>query len=233
MNEIPVHRTEGRPDVVRGSKRARDFPLGEPGAPRRTGRTPAEKVADLHAILDWLDVERSIRYQPEYRFYLFPRTTYCNVYAYDYCYLAGVFLPRVWWKEDALRKLRSGTALSVVYGAGPSDTVHEILANELVDWFEAWGTTAGWTEVPSLTALQDNANAGGVSIICAKTRDAGHHGHILAVVPEHATQQAVRATNQVRLPLQSQAGARNFKARAAGEWWRDAKFQKVAWWIHP
>jgi hypothetical protein len=39
------------------------------------------------------------RYKP------IPNATFCNIYAHDYCHLAGVYLPRVWWSAAAIEKL--------------------------------------------------------------------------------------------------------------------------------
>jgi hypothetical protein len=54
------------------------------------------------------------------------------------------------------------------------------------------------------------------------------------VVPETAGHRARRgADGAVRSPLQSQAGASNFRYGHGGAgWWRDAKFAEFAFWIH-
>lgn len=62
----------------------------------RSAAGAAAKCADLRAIGDWLAVEESKRYLSG------EGKTYCNVYAADYCYLAGVYLPRVWCNPKAL-----------------------------------------------------------------------------------------------------------------------------------
>ncbi|HSG46572.1 MAG TPA: SH3 domain-containing protein, partial [Longimicrobiales bacterium] len=70
----------------REARRDRDsrwaFPIGEGGAPRRNpDASPSQKARSLLKIVDWLDVEHSARYRPT------SRSTYCNIYAYDYCFL--------------------------------------------------------------------------------------------------------------------------------------------------
>src|SRR5688572_8800840 len=65
------------------------------------GSTEA-KVRACHDIVQALAVEKSARYQPT------ATSTYCNIYAYDYCYFAGVYLPRVWWYDKAIAELVQG-----------------------------------------------------------------------------------------------------------------------------
>ncbi|MCB1037155.1 MAG: hypothetical protein KDD47_25225 [Acidobacteria bacterium] len=106
----PVHLRENRPEITRGDTHGRAFPLGEPGRPGRGSADPGTRAAELSAILDWLDVENSPRYQPT------SSSTYCNIYAHDVCYLAGVYLPRVWWTGGALLRLQAGEDVPVRYG---------------------------------------------------------------------------------------------------------------------
>ena len=67
--------------------------LDEPNPPGRQGTTPEELRDELDAIVDYLAVDKPshVRYQPH------DGLTFCNIYAHDYCHLAGVYLPRVWW----------------------------------------------------------------------------------------------------------------------------------------
>lgn len=69
----------------------RAFPLNEPDMPRRAGATPKALAASLGTIIDYLEVETSARYQKR------GRTTFCNIYAYDYCCLAGI----LYWSSPA------------------------------------------------------------------------------------------------------------------------------------
>jgi hypothetical protein len=84
-----VHLREHRPEVTRDSVNFRAFPLGEPAMPGRTAGTAPERAAQLSAIIDFLDVENRRRYAPA------EKATFCNIYVYDYCYLAGIYIPRV------------------------------------------------------------------------------------------------------------------------------------------
>lgn len=200
----------------------RAFPLGEPGRPVRTGASAEEKAASLGAVIEWLGVD-----DPTHRRY--PRqgsTTFCNIYAYDYCHLAGAYLPRVWWTGPALVRLGAGQAVEPLYGK----TVEELNANRLLDWLIGFGPSFGWQRVFDAAELQAAANVGEVCVICAQRVQSGSPGHISAVVPETTTHRAAR-TSQSTTPLQSQAGWNNFRY-GTPRWWKDPKFREFGFFRH-
>jgi hypothetical protein len=199
----------------------RAFALGDPTAPRRGAIDP---VADLASIINYLDVERSARYQRT------SASTYCNIYAYDYCYLARVYLPRVWWTGTALEKLARGETVEVRYAV----SVNELNANSLFDWLNDYGGRFGWRRMFDLDALQSHANAGGVAVICAKRKELNRSGHIAAVVPETATHVAARSGGSVVRPLQSQAGASNHRyTNGPRAWWQGTEFREFGFFAVP
>lgn len=213
----PVHLITTR-TVKRGDKNGLAFPLNEPGQPLRGGGgTPAP--GELTAIVKWLDVERSARYAPT------TTNTYCNIYAYDYCHLAGAYLPRVWWTAGALDRLRQGRAESPVYGR----TVLELNANSLFAWLKHHGGDFGWRRTFDLNRLQDAANDGRAAVICAENRRPNKSGHITAVVPETAQKTAARNGANVVRPLQSQAGRSNLKYMTQ-QWWTRDTFRDWGFW---
>lgn len=217
----PVHLKEGDASVKRSNTR-RAFPLGEPGMPRRNPADPeAEKSAALGQIIRYLDVEKSARYAPD------TRSTYCNIYAYDYAYLGGAYIPRVWWTSKAIVDLRAGKSVAAQYGA----TVSELNANSLYNWLEDYGAEFGWKRVFDAHEIQEAANGGGIGIICAIRKNLNEPGHICAVVPETATYTAVRTAGKVGVPLQSQAGRTN-KKYFSQNWWTSANFRQSGFWIH-
>ena len=193
------------------SPSAQAYAIGDAAAPRRG---TVSKAADLASIINYLDVENGARYQRK------PSSTYCNIYAYDYCYLAKVYLPRVWWTGPALERLARGETVEVRYG----DTVGELNANSLFSWLVQYGSRFGWRRVFDLDAMQAHTNAGGVGVICAIRKELNSSGHIVAVVPETATQTAARAVGGVIRPLQSQAGFHNFRyTNGPTAWWQGAE----------
>ncbi len=219
-----VHLEENNPKITRASSSGRAFPLGEPAMPFRTGTSPEEKRAQLAEIVRFLDVEKNARYKPE------PKATYCNIYAYDYCYLARVYLPRVWWTEGAIAQLARSEPVFPSYG----HTVRELSANALYDWLSDFGDLFGWKRATSLEELQGAANQGAACVICAQRTDRNQSGHISAVVPEAPPNAARRKQNNVRLPLQSQAGRKNFcYSCGTGPWWQGTQFGRFGFWIHP
>ena len=222
-----AHLKEGRADVNRRHDGGRAFPLGEPGRPARGGRSAERLAASVSLIVDYLDVAdpAHLRYRPR------GGATCCNIYAADFAYLCGVHLPRVWWTDHALQRLRAGEKQVVEHGR----TVRELSANALHDWLEDFGPAFGWQREIELTALQAAANAGEVCLIAARRVDLNRPGHISVVVPETAEARAVRSTqHEVLRPLESQAGARNMsRGTAARAWWLNSRFQSFAFWRHP
>jgi hypothetical protein len=217
-----VHLRALRGSVRLASPHGRAYALNEPDMPRRDPRAPADqRVAALRRILDFLDVQRSERYRPSLQ------RTYCNVYAYDYCYLAGAYLPRVWWTREALVDLAAGRVPTVRYG----ETVRELTANAISRWLAAWGPGFGWVRADTPAELQDAANAGGVAIVCADARSANGSGHLSCVIPEGDELAATRVGGVVIGPLQSQAGRDN-RRHFNHPWW-DAlrqEFNDVGFW---
>ncbi len=219
---VAVHLGEGRPHVTRDSVGgAYAFPLGEPGQPTRNGGGREQRVSALGGIIDWLDVERKARYLPR------GGSTFCNIYAHDYCYLAASYLPRVWWRPRSIAELMSGGTVAPLYGT----TVAEVNANGLYDWLTEFGSDFGWRRTFSLDELQEAANSGEVGLISAKRADPNRSGHIAAVVPETGAHAATRKDGKVTVPLQSQAGATN-SAYGTPKWWTSDKFRSYGYFVH-
>jgi len=208
----PVHLHRTNPVTRKNTKWA--FALNETEQPTRNATdSAANKAKSLTEIVKWLDVENvnHVRYKP------IPNATYCNIYAYDYCLRAGVFLPRIWWTGKALIDLAAGKKVAPVYG----ETVLEMNANSLFNWLKEFGATFGWEKTASLEKLQNAANKGQIAIICAAHKKTNKSGHIVAVVPETNSHKAERRDGLVVKPLQSQAGRIN------------RRYQTDLWWIRP
>jgi len=212
--------------VTKRSEIANAHSLNESNQPTRRGATPAELCAELGAIIDWLAVDKAAhqRYQPR------SGSTFCNLYAHDYCRLAGAYLPRVWWTSKAIEQLAQGNVVEPRYG----DTIEEVRANGLFRWLRDFGPRFGWRQTGTLTKLQQAANVGGVGLIVARRTNEGSSGHIVMVVPETQAVAARRnGAGEVIAPLQSQAGVTNFRYGTGKlNWWRGAQFAESAFWIH-
>ncbi|MCH8032289.1 MAG: SH3 domain-containing protein [Bacteroidetes bacterium] len=221
---IPVvHLKEKRSDIKRLNDWGRAFPLGETNMPKRFGTSPETKSRKLIEIIKYLDCEKTShkRYGPK------TIDTYCNIYAYDYCYLAGVYIPRVWWKEQAIHDIKNRKRVSIEYDR----TVEELSANMLNDWFGDYGVLFGWKRVINLEVLQAAANNGEVCLIIAKHKNSNSSGHIAAVVPEHDGYKATRkVTGEIAIPLQSQAGRNNYRFTTKSKWWQMNQFQNFSFW---
>jgi hypothetical protein len=216
-----------RPGVVTTRKApATALSLNEPAQPGRTGTTPDQLRTDLEAIIDYLAVEKPThaRYQPA------NQRTFCNIYAHDFCTLAGVYLPRVWWTPGAIERLARGETVAPKLGS----TIDEQRANDLFRWLRDFGPRFGWRQTGTLTKLQTETNIGAIGLIVARRTDDGRPGHITVVIPETGDHKAKRnGDGDVIAPLQSQAGAVNFARSTGGlNWWKKATFADSAFWLH-
>jgi hypothetical protein len=212
--------------ITRRTAAAGAHSLNEPNQPGRTGTTPEELRDEIAAIVDYLAVDRAshLRYQPH------GKLTFCNIYAHDFCHLAGVYLPRVWWTPDAIERLARGESVEPRL----ESTIDEQRANDLFRWLRAFGPRFGWRQTGTLTKLQNEANAGAIGIIAARRRVEGQSGHIVMVVPETHEHRAKRdGSGEVVAALQSQAGRTNFRYGPGRlDWWKSQDFADSAFWVH-
>lgn len=215
-----VHRKEGMSHVTRYSRASGwSYPLGEATRPNRDTTSPETKAGSLSRIIHWLDVANSPRYQPT------SKSTYCNIYAHDYCYLAGTYLPRVWWSSKALLELAEGKEVVAEYGL----SIYEMNANNLYHWLVEFGSQFNWQRSFDAAALQEKANKGNVCIVSAKNKMAHRSGHVCMVVPENDQFQAFRKGSAV-CPLISQAGRYNFQYKTNYNWWQGNSFSHFGFW---
>ena len=208
----------------RSDTSSRAFAIGEPDRPAPAASNPNGRAAGIVAILNWLDVgdESHLRWQPT------GNTTFCNIYSYDVCNIAGVYLPRVWWKQSALTKLQNGQPVEVKYDV----TVDEIRANDIYDWLVEFGGGFGWQRVFDPDPLQTQVNSGMIGVICAQRVDRNRPGHIQIVAPENGPNQAKRSGGKVTQPLQSNAGSTTFTYGFLGSnWWLSAQFREFGFWV--
>jgi hypothetical protein len=221
---VYMPRTAG--SVTKRTQPAGAHSLNEPGQPGRAGTTPDALRGELATIVNWLAVDKAAhrRYQP------LAKTTFCNIYAHDYCHLAGVYVPRVWWTQAAVESLAQGEAVRPLYG----NTIDEQRANDLFRWLRDFGLRFGWRQTGTLTKLQVEVNQGAIGLIVARRMNDGLSGHIVVVVPETEDERARRnADGDVIAPLQSQAGATNFRyGTGKTDWWKGAQFAESAFWLH-
>lgn len=148
---------------------------------------------DVSKIADYLDVEKSKRYQPG------NGKTYCNIYAYDVAFLFPCFLPRVWWNDP--KSVTEDTKAK--YAAN----CHEVNADQLYAWFEKHSHEFGWKKATTLEEAQDAVNKGNFAIVVADNKTPGHSGHITVVHPE--TDKVKAKGKDGFILVQTQAGSTN------------------------
>jgi len=200
-------------------------PMDDASIPFRNITNPETKKESIYRLIDKLNVELSLRYQRTIE------DTYCNVYTFDYCYFSKVYVPTVWWTEEALQKVLNGEEVEAVFGK----TVDHIYSSAIHDWFLKWGASFGWKRMFDVEEIQNAVNAnGGVGIICAKRKEKGLSGHIVPVVPESDEHKAYRENGKVVYPLQSQAGKlnHNYFTDIKKDWWNDDLYSSHVFYYH-
>lgn len=138
-------------------------------------------------------------------------------------------MPDVYKVIPTTLNLRSKPLVPVAPAYG--STVSELNANSPNNWFAEFGTDFGWRRTLDLNALQNAANQGSVCISSDQRSDLERPGHIVAVVPERQPGGRPEAAGVVIRPLQSHAGASNFKY-GGSVWWTSDKFRSFSYWIH-
>ncbi|MEQ8652988.1 MAG: N-acetylmuramidase domain-containing protein [Kiloniellales bacterium] len=212
----------GRQGQMRSSAEGRCYPLNEEGMPTRSATEPAERREQLGKIANYLDPANSehLRYMPS------EEGNHVEAYAYDFCALARVFIPRVWWRDPALLALGAGDMPHVI----KDTTVKELNANGLYDWFRAFGPDYGWTRFFQVGELQRAANQGRVGLIIARSRSVNAAGHVSLVVPEREGVKAFRKAKKVLRPVESQAGQPLGPSKK--RWWLDDSYAEFSFWVH-
>ena len=197
------------------------MPLGEPDMPGPfMSYSRKARVEDFISIINWCAVEKSPRYKRT------KTSTWCNIYATDVCYLADYYLPHVFWTAKALTDIRSGKPVVAKYGV----TITELSANSLYEWLVVWGGSYGWILATTPAEAQEAVNRGGVAVVCAKKPKG--IGHISVVIPETITKQGHYVDDVLVLPVQSQAGAKNYAAYTTemGAWWKRPGYIGGIWY---
>ena len=213
------------PDSQLDSFLMKIHPIDDATIPYRDLTDLESKKNSIKKLIEKLDVSHNTRYQRTIE------DTYCNVYSFDYCYFCKVYLPTVWWTDEALQKVLNGEQVEAVFG----ETVDNIYSSAIHDWFLTWGASFGWKRMTSLDEIQHKVNTeGGIGIICAKRRQVGLSGHIVPIVPETKFKKAYREDGVVKYPLQSQAGKLNYNyfAKARKDWWNHERYSSHVFYYH-
>lgn len=211
-----------------GSPNAKSLDADALGGTRDATAGKDARVEKTNDVVDTLKAGSSKRYKPK------NSLTYCNVFAHDFAFLMGAFVPRVWWDAKAIAVYeKTGLFPDADYGGN----VFEMKANQIHDWFATWGHKFGWSHVggvdpAALSEGQKMANDGRVVIVVGDTGRATP-GHITAVVPETEGVKAKRNdAGDVTAPNQSQAGAVP-RTRGADDWFNASKYKGgKAIWAH-
>lgn len=161
----------------------RELPLALP---------PEFPQADIVAVLRWLDVERSPRYQPG------DGVTWCNVFAQDAAAAWGAVLPH-WVAPD-------GSPCRPYHG-------RELTANGTWQWLRSDGSRYGWAP-----AARPGYDAGAFTVGIWRA-PLGHHGHLAVVRPGPERPDGPWIAQAGMRCFSAGVVAEGF-GRAVPEWWR-------------
>lgn len=198
---------EAQVESCRSSAQGRHLHLGETGALVFHVSATADAPQQLINKIKWLDVHRSARYRPD-------DNTYCNIYAFDYCYLNNVNLPILWnvyeEKRDMVEK--------------------QLTSADIFHWLQLFGSDFGWRNVRELTELQALANEGVCCLIVGLPKSPKCHGHISIVAPETSDVRAIRSGQVVLCPVQTSAGAKLVSLSNDYRWFEAGDYGPVEFW---
>lgn len=196
----------------------------------------SDESLSVFNIVSFLDVEnpKSLRYFPTLH------STYCNIYAYDFCYLRGVYIPRVWWinhgiaqdviNERYAHSKHSFSAPKAVYGK----TIREMTANSIHLWLEDYGMEYfGWERVATPEELQERADDLDVCLITAIRENRRKSGHVSVVIPRGLFPGTSDPGAMYDFPIESYAGRENRMAILNSNlWWEAETYEDYGFWAN-
>lgn len=141
--------------VTRHQTTTRLYALSEEDMPKGDGLPNT-----LLEIARYLDPSNSARYDLNNRV--------SHIYAHDFCYLAGCYLPLVWW----------GNANN------PDEKKIQMNGTALWDWLIDYGKEFGWKPVEDLKTAQELAEVGHVVTIIALPKNVNRDARLSIVIPE-------------------------------------------------
>ncbi|CAM3993223.1 SH3 domain-containing protein [Flavobacterium weaverense] len=218
-SDIEIPNFEASPRSSLYTKEETYKPIGNPDIPFRDLTSVESKKTSIKKIIDTLDVEKSFRYEKD------EADTYCNVYTFDFCFFARVYIPRLRWTDKAIEELEKGNEVQLIF----NETVRPFYSNYLYDWFLESSKDFGWEQMSDVDELQKKVNEnGGVGVIAARRFIMHKSGHVVVVVPETETEKAFRVDGKVIYPLQSQAGYDNYNyfSEVRKDWWANPDPEK-------
>lgn len=165
MNAFHIHSKNA---VTRHQKTTRLFCLSDADMPKGNGLPES-----LINIAKYLDPKNSVRYGGSKAF--------SYLYVYDFCYLAGCYLPIVWWGD----------------ANNPNDLKVSFKACNQYYWLQEEGKEFGWKEVETEKEACDLTEVGHVVIVAALSKREEGDGMISVSLPSALPHDT---------PIQSMAG---------------------------
>ena len=145
-SKVPVTRSQA-------TQLQRQYALNEAEMPKGDGTQMA-----LRKILHYL--QEGDRYRK-------PADNMTGLFLYDVAYLAGAYVPRVWYSDANLSE----------------EKLRELDTNDLFDWFTDYSREFGWKPVADFVTAQEYASVGNLVVIIAQARNRYKNGVATIIVP--------------------------------------------------
>ena len=100
-----------------------------------------------------------------------------GLFLYDVAYLAGAYVPRVWYSDASLSEEGIGKEVS-------DERLRELNNNDLFDWFKIYSREFGWKPVADFVTAQEYASVGNLVVIISQARNRYKHGLVSVIVPQ-------------------------------------------------
>lgn len=192
----PFHLHKETPVSIHQST-TRLFALSEEGMPKGNGLPES-----LLEIVRYLDSSNSARYNLGKKL--------SHVYAHDYCYLAGCYLPLVWWSNVN----------------NPEDPKVQMNGTAVWDWLIEYGKEFGWKPVDGLKEAQELADVGQVVILIALPKEVRRDARMSVIIPR--TKECFDSQRYKDIPYQSAAGETFMKKN----WYLGKTYQEYRMYVN-
>lgn len=184
--------------VTRMQVTTREYALYEPDMPKGKGLPE-----DLLTINEFLNPENSKRYGG--------KKTFTHVFAYDFCYLAGCYIPNLWPS-----------------GGDLTEPLTRMNARTMWDWFIDCGMHFGWQEVETEIQAQDLANVGHLVTIIGSAKTWESPGCMTIVMPSTGGKFERHNLASKDIPHQARAG----KIHIRTDWYKSNTWREYKIWVN-
>lgn len=186
----PYHLHSKHP-VTRSQTTTRCYTLSEEGMPKGDGL-----ATSLLDIVKYLDPKNSPRYGRSAHF--------THLFAADVCYLAGAYLPILWYQNTDK----------------PEGVKIQMNSLAIWEWYKDFGFVFGWHEVPDFKIAQEYADIGHIVTIIALPKSISGRGQMSIILPSIHKYELCKNSFSKDAPPQSRGGHEFLQTK----WYKGPKY---------